>query len=149
VVANELCPGTKVFAFDSFAGMPATDRQRDAHSAGDFADVSVDEVRQFAGNAGVHNLELVEGLFEDTIPTVIPSIGPLRLSHIDCDLFGPIAASYDGSKTQMVPGGYIVFDDPLESSCLGAFEAVESLVIRRDGLHAEQAYPHLVYRMPA
>jgi hypothetical protein len=88
-------------------------------------------------------------MFEDTIPKVAPSIGQLRLSHIDCDLFDAIAASYDGSKVQMVPGGYIVFDDPLESSCLGAFEAVESLVIRRDGLRAEQVYPHLVYRMPS
>lgn len=148
VVANELCPGTKVFGFDSFAGMPPTDSQRDIHGAGDFSTVSVDEVRQFAEDAGVRNLELVAGMFEDTIPTVVPTIGPLRLSHIDCDLFGPIAASYEGSKAQMVPGGYMVFDDPLEASCLGALEAVESLVIRRDGLHAEQAYPHLVYRMP-
>jgi hypothetical protein len=149
MVANELCPGTKVFAFDSFAGMPPTDRQRDVHHAGDFSEASVDEVRQFARNAGVHNLEFVKGMFEDTIPTVVPSIGRLRLSHIDCDLFDAVAASYDGSRPQMVPGGYIVFDDPLESSCMGALEAVENLVIRRDGLHAEQAFPHLVYRMPA
>ena len=146
VVANELCPGTKVFGFDSFAGMPPTDGQRDIHNAGDFSTVSVSEVRQFAADAGVHNLELVEGMFEDTVPTVLPSIGPLRLSHIDCDLYDAIALSYDGSKAQMVPGGYIVFDDPLESTCLGGLEAIESLVIRRDGLHAEQAFPHLVYR---
>lgn len=146
VVANELCPGTKVFGFDSFAGMPPTDGQRDIHNAGDFSAVSVEEVRQFAADAGVHNLELVEGMFEDTVPTVLPSIGPLRLSHIDCDLFDAIALSYDGSKAQMVPGGYMLFDDPLEATCLGGLEAVESLVIRRDGLHAEQAFPHLVYR---
>ncbi|MGC8908947.1 MAG: hypothetical protein ACP5M0_16110 [Desulfomonilaceae bacterium] len=40
----------------------------------------------------------------------------------------------------------MIFDDPLYGSCLGAFEAVEELVIRNDGLHAEQAFPHLVYR---
>jgi hypothetical protein len=148
MVANELCPGTKVFAFDSFAGMPPTDGQRDVHKGGDFSDASIDEIRQFAANASVHNLEFVKGMFADTIPTALPAIGPLRLSHIDCDLFDAVAVSYEGSKTQMVPGGYIAFDDPLESSCLGAFEAIERLVIRRDGLHAEQAYPHLVYRMP-
>jgi hypothetical protein len=149
LIANQLCPGTKVFAFDSFAGMPLTDGRRDVHVAGDFSEAVVDEVRQFAANAGVHNLELVKGMFTDTIPTMLPAIGALRLAHIDCDLFEAVAASYDGSKAQMVPGGYVVFDDPLESSCLGAFEAVESLVIRRDGLHAEQAFPHLVYRMPS
>jgi hypothetical protein len=31
----------------------------------------------------------------------------------------------------------------------GAFEAIESLVIGRDGLYAEQVFPHLVYRTPA
>ena len=79
----------------------------------------------------------------------LPSIGRLRLSHIDCDLYDGVMASYEGSRTKMVPDGYIVFDDPLVSSCLGALEAIESLVIRRDGLYAEQVFPHLVYRAPA
>ena len=35
----------------------------------------------------------------------------------------------------MVNGGYVVFDDAAVSSCLGATEAVEDLVIRRDGLN--------------
>jgi hypothetical protein len=46
----------------------------------------------------------------------------------------------------MVPGGYIMLDDPLYSSCIGAFEAVEDVMIRRDGLHAEQVFPHLIFR---
>lgn len=149
ITARAFCPGMKVFAFDSFAGMPETDPQRDVHQKGDFHLASEEELRSFAGQNGVDNLELVKGLFKDTIPAVLPSIGPIRLSHIDCDLYGAIRDSYDGSKQQMVPGGYIVFDDPLISTCLGAFEAVESLVIRRDGLHAEQVFPHLVYRMPS
>jgi hypothetical protein len=148
IVANELHPGTRVYAFDSFAGMPATDQQRDAHQPGDFSNVSIDEIREFAAQAGVRNLELVQGMFDETVPKVVPTIGPLRLVHIDCDLYDGVAASYEGSKPCLVPGGYIAFDDPLASSCLGAFEAVESLVVRRDGLHAEQVYPHLVYRKP-
>jgi hypothetical protein len=148
IIAQELCPGTKVFAFDSFAGMPATDAQRDAHKAGDFDTASMEEIREFAEKIGVRNLELVKGFFHESIPRVLPSIGALRLSHIDCDLYDAIVDSYEGSKACMVPGGYIVFDDPLVSSCLGAFEAIESLVIRRDGLLAEQVYPHLVYRAP-
>jgi hypothetical protein len=91
---------------------------------------------------------LVKGLFSETVIATLPSIGPVRLSHIDCDLYDAVRVSYDGCKSQTVPGGYIVFDDPLISTCLGAFEAIEELVIRRDGLHAEQVFPHLVYRMP-
>jgi len=149
IIADALCPGMKVFAFDSFVGMPQADAQRDVHYAGNFSETSFEELQQFAASMGVKNLELVKGMFADTIPTMLPPIGALRLAHIDCDLFEAVATSYEGSKAQMVPGGYIVFDDPLEPSCLGAFEAVENLVIRRDGLHAEQTYPHLVYRMNA
>ena len=148
-VAREFCPGTKVFAFDSFAGMPDADVQRDVHKKGDFHLASEEDLRLFANHAGVDNLETVKGLFHETTRTVLPSIGPLRLAHIDCDLYESVGVSYDGSKAQMVQGGYIVFDDPLVSSCLGAFEAVESLVIRRDRLHAEQVFPHLVYRISA
>jgi hypothetical protein len=149
IVAQQLCPGTKVYAFDSFAGMPETDARRDAHKAGDFDQTSAEEIRTFAEKSGVGNLELVKGVFSESIPRALPSIGRLRLSHIDCDLYDGVVASYEGSRTKMVPGGYIVFDDPLVSSCLGAFEAIESLVIRRDGLYAEQVFPHLVYRTPA
>jgi hypothetical protein len=40
IVAQELCPGTKVYGFDSFAGMPEADARRDAHKAGDFGETS-------------------------------------------------------------------------------------------------------------
>lgn len=46
----------------------------------------------------------------------------------------------------MVQGGYIVLDDALYSSCLGATEVVEELMIRRDGLPSEQVYPRDVFR---
>ena len=40
----------------------------------------------------------------------------------------------------------MVFDDATAASCLGATEVVEELVIRRDGRHCEQIYPHFVFR---
>jgi hypothetical protein len=36
----------------------------------------------------------------------------------------------------------------LQPTCLGAIEAVEDLLIRRDSLNAEQVWPHLVFRAP-
>ncbi len=51
-------------------------------------------------------------------------------------------------KPVMVPGGYLVFDDATYSSCLGATEAVESLLVRRDGLNSEQISPQFVFRYP-
>jgi hypothetical protein len=46
----------------------------------------------------------------------------------------------------MVDGGYIIFDDATTSTCIGATEVVEDLIIRRDGLNSEQAWPHFVFR---
>ena len=149
VVAEALCPGTKVYAFDSFAGMPEVDTSRDMHRPGHFNDASDTSLMRYCSEIGVTNLVPVKGFFSETIPTALPKIGAVRLAHIDCDLYQSVAESYDGVKPFVVPGGYIVFDDPLISSCMGAFEAVEELVIRRDGLHAEQAFPHLVYRAPS
>jgi hypothetical protein len=48
----------------------------------------------------------------------------------------------------MVSGGYWVFDDPMVSDCLGAAEAMEDLLIRRDGLNSEQVFSHYVFRQP-
>lgn len=148
MAAKEIHPGTKVFAFDTFEGMPPSDAARDAHRQGDFADANLGEIEAAAAALGLDNLVLVKGRFETTAPRLLAEHGPIRLAHIDCDIYEAVAAAYDLARPHMVPGGYLVFDDPLASGCIGAFEAVERLLVRRDGLYAEQTFPHLVYRYP-
>jgi hypothetical protein len=147
-VVGQLYPGRKVFALDTFLGMPETESAIDAHAAGDFQDVDLIELREFAEQQGVRNVEFIKGLFQETGPSVVEKIGNIALAHIDCDIYSAVAFSYDLVKNYMVPGGYIVFDDATTSSCLGATEAVEELVIRRDGFHCEQIFPHFVFRTP-
>jgi hypothetical protein len=147
-VVKTLYPGMRIFALDTFAGMPATDRSVDAHGQGDFADASLEELQALARSRGLDNLEFVKGLFEDSAPHLLPSIGRVALAHIDCDIYSAVAFAYQVVRPFMVPGGYMVFDDATTSSCIGATEAVESLVIRRDGLHSEQIYPQFVFRAP-
>ncbi len=145
-VARELHPGMQIYALDTFAGMPQTDKSIDAHSAGDFAGVDLDELVAYKEALGLDNLHLVRGLFEDTAPGVLARAGPIVLAHIDCDIYDAVRYSYEVVRERMVPGGYFVFDDGTVSSCLGATEAVEELLIHRDGLHSEQIYPHFVFR---
>jgi hypothetical protein len=145
-VLAEVCPGIRVYALDTYTGIPDADPTIDAHSAGDFHDVDLDALRRFARESGVTNVEFVQGRFEDTAPALLPAIGPVALAHVDSDTFGSVAFAYDAVRPHMVPGGYLVFDDATVSSCLGATEAVEALLIRRDGLHAEQIWPHFVFR---
>ncbi|MDT3778888.1 macrocin O-methyltransferase [Nitrospira sp. MA-1] len=147
-VVDQLYPGRKVYALDTFAGMPATEPAIDAHGAGDFQDVDLDELREFAEREGVRNVEFIKGLFQETGPSVVDRVGSIVLAHIDCDIYSAVAFSYDLVKSYMVQGGYVVFDDATTSSCLGATEVVEELVIRRDGLHSEQIFPQFVFRFP-
>src|SRR5438093_7731762 len=53
----------KVFAFDTFAGMPDADATVDAHSRGDFANVDLAEIRKVIADNRLSNLEIVPGLF--------------------------------------------------------------------------------------
>ncbi len=146
-VCKELHPQIKVYAFDTFEGMPETDLNRDAHRKGDFADTNMEEIQKIADkNKLADNLVLVKGLFEDSAPETLPEIGSIRLNHVDCDIYSAVKYSYECSIPHMVDGGYWVFDDALYGSCIGAMEGVEELLIQRDGRFAEQVYPHLVYR---
>lgn len=145
-LAKRFLPGAQVYALDTFAGMPPTDRAIDAHAAGDFANTNIAEIQEAADRLQLTNLHLVKGLFEDTAPTLLPTVGSIALAHIDCDIYSAVKYSYEASKPFMVPMGYYVFDDATVSSCIGATEAVESFVIARDGLLSEQIYPHFVFR---
>jgi len=145
-VAKKLYPGTKVYALDTFEGMPQTDKNIDRHNKGDFADVSFIDLQDYIRGIGLDNLVLVKGLFEDTVVDVMKKVDNVILAHIDCDIYSAVSFSYTSVKPVMANGGYIVFDDATVSSCLGATEAVEDLVYGRDHLHAEQISPHFVFR---
>ncbi len=147
-LARRFLGGARVFGFDTFQGMPPTDRGIDLHKEGDFHDVDLPELRKFVTQSGLDNLTFVQGNFQQTFPQVKALLGSLALVHIDCDIYSAVAYSYNAAKQLLVPGGYVVLDDPLVSTCLGAFEAVEDHIIRGDKLSAEQTVPHLVFRYP-
>jgi hypothetical protein len=148
-LAVKFLPETRIFGLDTFAGMPATDPSVDAHSEGQFADSSIEEVLAAKAHHSLGNLEFVKGLFQDTAPALLERAKPLVLTHIDCDIYNAVKYSYLVCKPHMMPMGYYVFDDATAASCIGATEAVEECVIREDGLHAEQIFPHFVFRHPA
>ena len=145
-VAAKLLPGVQVHALDTYAGMPATDKTVDAHNAGDFGDNSFEDVKAYVARTGLKNLHLVRGTFEETAARLVREKGPFALAHIDCDIHSAVVHAYETVKPAMVPGGYLVFDDATVSSCIGATEAIESLVVRRDGMNSEQIFPHFVFR---
>ena len=104
------------------------------------------QLHSAAARHGLDNLEFVQGLFDDTAPAHLAAHGPIALAHIDSDIYSAIASAYEAVKRHMVRGGYYVFDDATAPSCIGATEAVEELVVRRDMLHSEQIFPQFVFR---
>jgi hypothetical protein len=145
-LAEKFLPGTKVYAFDTFGGMPPVDDAVDWHREGDFRDTDLQQLRDYVGRIGLPNLHFVKGLFEDTAPTTLPDINKISLCHINCDIRSAVIYAYDIVQTHMTTAGYIVLDDPLFATTLGATEAVEEVIIQWDGLFSEQVFPHYVFR---
>ncbi|HTB43462.1 MAG TPA: hypothetical protein VK741_07555, partial [Acetobacteraceae bacterium] len=81
----------------------------------------------------------------DTLPELQQG-KQFSLVHVDCDIYDAIRFVLARIDAHLVPGAYVVFDDPLYSSCLGAMEAVEETYVQGRGLFSEQVYPHLVFR---
>jgi hypothetical protein len=147
-LARQLGLESKIFALDTFAGMPRTDDALDNHLPGDFNDSDFDGLVALRDRLGLDNLVPLRGLFGDTVKLIPPADRRFALVHADSDIYPSMRFSLDWVKPYMVQGGFIVCDDPLTSTCLGAMQAVEESLIRAGAL-AEQVYPHLVYRWPA
>jgi predicted O-methyltransferase YrrM len=145
-VMRALYPKAKVYACDTFAGMPTTDAERDLHGAGDFAEASYEALAKRRDKLKLKNLHLVKGLFQDTFPDLVQKQRPrFGLAHIDCDIYSGVKYAQEAVWPYMAQGGYVVYDDADAPSCIGATEAVEQLVIERR-LHSEQVWPHWVFR---
>jgi Macrocin-O-methyltransferase (TylF) len=146
-LSKRLGKASRVFALDTFTGMPASDPLLDMHGAGDFP-ANFDELELLKAKLQLDNLVLIKGLFQDGARQIPAEERRFYLSHVDCDIYTSVRFSIAFTKEHAVPGAYIIFDDPLVSTCLGALKPVEQDLVQKEGLFAEQAYPHLVYRFP-
>lgn len=106
--------------FDTFAGMPQTDAQRDIHTAGDFADTDEAAVRARLPHAFVH-------LHRGMIPQTFAGFDQARiaLAHIDVDIFRSVLDSSEFIYPRMLAGGFMIFDDYGFPTCPGARQAVD------------------------
>ena len=144
-VLQEMAPSAKVYALDTFGGMPPTDKAVDAHNTGDFSTASLDFLNEQIRLRQLTNLVPVKGLFQETFPC-LPTGLRFGLAHIDADIYSAIKYAQDAVWPRMTRGGYVVYDDADVSSALGATEAVEELIQERR-IHCEQIWPHFVFRV--
>lgn len=100
-IAAAMPPGSRVVGFDSFAGLP--EHWRDGFGVGMFR----------TDPPSVPGAELVVGLFADTLPDWAPADddGPIRLVHIDCDLYSSTRDVLTHIGPLLEPGCLLVFDE--------------------------------------
>jgi O-methyltransferase len=106
----------KLWAFDSFGGLPAVQDTRDnIWKAGQFA-CSVSEFRKIIASSGVrsHEYEIVEGFYaeslDDTAHARIGNRGA-AVVYIDCDLYESTAVALRFVARHLAHGAILCFDD--------------------------------------
>ena len=111
----------RLHLFDTFAGMPVADEQRDLHRAGDFSDVSLEAVRRTVGNAAM--VQFHPGRIPQTFAGMEPA--EIAFAHVDVDLYRSVLDCCAFIYPRLATGGFMVFDDYGFPTCPGARAAVD------------------------
>jgi hypothetical protein len=100
----------KVYGFDCWEGLPEewlNSEGNPRHAKGDFKSDRPTNLPE--------NCILIDGLFEDSIPTFIETHKePIALIHIDCDLYSSTKTIFDNFKDQFQSGTIIIFDELID-----------------------------------
>jgi O-methyltransferase len=108
--------------FDTFAGMPETNKDFDLHTRGDFADTSLEGVRAFLSE--YDNCRFYAGFIPDTFRGLEDT--RCCFVHIDLDIHDAIDAASAFFYPRIPPGGFLLYDDYGFPSCPGARRAVDN-----------------------
>lgn len=85
-------------------------------------DIVIQNIENFGSNLKSDNINLVEGLFEETLKIK----DPVAFAHIDCDWYDSVQICIDRIIPNMSSGAVIIFDD--YSSYSGCKQAVDNLL---------------------
>lgn len=142
-------PGTKLWLFDSFQGLPEPTEKDYLKNGGS---KTGNHIRPLVKGSCLGTLEEVQGLFakkspiplddivyvkgwfQDTIPQVRSKLGDISILRIDGDWYESTKCCLEGLYWSVVPGGYIIVDDYL--SCFGCKKAVDEFLLKH-GLNPE------------
>lgn len=112
--------GKNVHLFDTFSGMPQTDKVHDKHQEGDFADTSLESVQAYLTenvNARFHPgwfPESTAGVEDETFCFV----------HVDADIYQSTKDACAYFYPRLTLGGMMIFHDYAAKSCPGMRRAV-------------------------
>lgn len=107
----------RVYAADSFHGLPKPDPARFEADEGDvfhtFPQLAVSRstVEANFGRYGLldERVTFIEGFFEDTLPNL--DAGPFALLRLDGDMYSSTIVALESLYPKLSPGGFIIIDD--------------------------------------
>ena len=111
--------GRRLWAFDSFEGLPPSEDPRDHHPVsapgGGAGQGGVAEFDKACAGFGVPRdaYTAVEGYFEDTLPPLGPAGEPrdIALAYVDCNLYSSTVTVLRFLEPRLKPGMIVAFDD--------------------------------------
>lgn len=116
LAANEIA-NRKIYAVDSFEGLPLPDPQKypadegwDFHRHKHLA-VTLQEVKNNFTRYGLLDEQVifVKGLFQDTLPAL--NAGPFCLMRLDGDYYESTYVALEALYPKLSPGGFVILDD--------------------------------------
>jgi len=135
----ETFPNKMIHLFDTFCGMPQSDPSIDTHKEGDFADTSLERVKEKLKE--YQNIFYYPGFFPKTADGLLPYW--FTFVNVDVDLYVSTANCLLYFWPRLVKNGILfIQDDYGFPKCRGATKAVDEfisskgLVLKRDGSQA-------------
>lgn len=128
-------PGRTLHLFDTFQGMPETDKNADFHKAGDFSDTSLEAVRAWVGmDSTIYH--------PGFLPATFAGLEDERFAfaHIDVDIKSSVHDCCAFIYPRMSAGGIMIFDDYGYPTCPGARAAVDEFFAGKPERPLAQAY---------
>lgn len=101
---------SKIFLCDTFCGLVKSSEKDSSYSGGEHADTSVDLVKNLVKKMGLHNTEVLVGIFPEESSQPINN-NRFRFCHIDVDIYQSAKDTFDWIWKRLVPGGIVIFDD--------------------------------------
>lgn len=111
--------------FDTFEGMPETDKNIDIHRKGDFRDTDLSSVK--ARVDAITGKEDAVRFYPGFLPATFEGCGidTVSFAHVDVDIYQSVLDCCIYLYPKMVRGGVLLFDDYGFPSCPGARKAVD------------------------
>ena len=107
----------KLWAFDSFQGLPQAEGNKDKHPQWKKGILSmpIDKFHKLCASNAIprHAYQVVAGFYDETLTTLSPTDEPsnVALAYIDCDLYSSTKSVLEFLKPRLKHGMIIAFDD--------------------------------------